>query len=58
MISNAISDEKQKRTDIEIFNEKCYVRFFLANILEKAKRVKAPAREEDLREFLNELFNT
>ena len=56
MIANAISDEKQNRTESEIFNEKCYVRFFLANILEKAKRVMAGAREDDLKAFLDELF--
>ena len=56
LIANAISDEKQDRTEKEKFNEKCYVRFFLANVLEKARRVYAKAREEDLRLFLDELF--
>ena len=58
LLSSAMSQDKRKRTNAEIFNEACFVRYFLSNLLDRAKEKQFHAREKDLNDFLNELFNS
>ena len=44
LLSSAMSENKQKRTEAEIVSEVCFVRTMLLNILDKAIEVKWPAR--------------
>ena len=56
VLSSVMSQNKQKRTEVEIVHEVCFVHYFLTNLVDRAFEVKWPIRNQDLNDFLNELF--